>query len=78
MMDTIKALLTSKKFITTMIGVFTVLIGKIGWDVPAETLWQVVALIAGFTGSQGLADWAKEKAIIDKVDAPTPGLGNGS
>lgn len=77
MIDTIKALLTSKKFIATMVGVVAVLVSKIGWDVPEETLWQVVALIASFTGSQGLADWAKEKAIVEKVDGPKPGLGNG-
>ena len=70
-MQVIKDLFGSKKFLATLVGILSVLIGKIGWNIADETLTQVVALVASFVVGQSIADFGKEKAKIEA--AATPG-----
>lgn len=55
----IKGLVVSKKFWTGVVGVLTILVARIGWNVSEETLWQVTTVIATLLGAQGAADWGK-------------------
>ena len=66
-MQVLKDLLASKKFLATLVGILSILIGKIGWNVPDETLTQLVALVASFVVGQGIADFGKEKAKIEAM-----------
>ena len=74
MPQVLKDLLASKKFWSAVVGILAVLIGKIGWNVSEEVLWQIVAIIGTLLGAQGLADIGKEKAkteaqsVADKVN----------
>ena len=69
-MQVIKDLFASKKFLATLVGILSILIGKIGWNVPDETLTQVVALVASFVVGQGIADFGKSKALIETPPSP--------
>ena len=42
-------------------GVVATLVGKIGWDVPTETINQVVALVGTYVIGQGVADHGKHR-----------------
>ncbi len=74
MPQVLKDLFASKKFWSAVVGILAVLIGKIGWNVSEEVLWQIVAIIGTLLGAQGLADMGKEKAkteaaaVADKVN----------
>ena len=59
--EAMKALLTSKKFLTTIAGVIIVLSAKIGWQIDDEVIWQVVVLIGACVTGQGMADMGKYK-----------------
>lgn len=61
-MDTVKALLASKKFLTTMTGFIMVLLGKAKLDIDDETVWQLVILISACVTGQGIADFGKYKS----------------
>ena len=52
-------ILTSKKAIDTAVGVLIVMTNKIGLQFPAAAVTQVVAAIAAYVVSQGLADFGK-------------------
>jgi len=62
MPQVLKDLFASKKFWSAVVGILAVLVGKIGWNVSEEVLWQIVAIIGTLLGAQGLADMGKEKA----------------
>ena len=51
--------LTSKKAIATIAGVLLVITNKIGIQLPEEAVTQIVAAIAAYVVSQGLADFGK-------------------
>ena len=51
--------LTSKKAIATIAGVLLVMTNKIGLNLPEEAVTQIVAAIAAYVVSQGLADFGK-------------------
>ena len=51
--------LTSKKAIATIAGVLLVITNKIGLQLPEEAVTQIVAAIAAYVVSQGLADFGK-------------------
>lgn len=65
MLDKLKALFTSKKFICTVVGILLVIAGKVGIGITEDQMWAIVALIASFVTGQGLADFGKEKAKIE-------------
>jgi hypothetical protein len=52
-------ILTSKKAIATIAGVLLVATNKIGLNLPEEAVTQIVAAIAAYVVSQGLADFGK-------------------
>jgi len=60
-MAVLKSLFSSKKFVAMIAGVLATLIGKIGFDVPTETINQVVALVATYVVGQGVADHGKHR-----------------
>ena len=60
-MAVIKSLFSSKKFVAMITGVLATLIAKIGWDVPTETINQVVALVGTYVIGQGVADHGKHR-----------------
>lgn len=60
MMDIIKSLLSSKKFLAMIVGLIVTLVGKIGWDIPEETVSKLVGLVASYVVGQGIADFGKE------------------
>jgi hypothetical protein len=65
MPQVLKDLFASKKFLGLLVGVLGVLVGKIGWEISDDTLWQLVALVASFITGQGIADFGKSKALIE-------------
>jgi len=56
-------ILTSKKAIATMAGVLIVATNKIGLNLPEEAVTQIVAAIAAYVVSQGLADFSKNAVL---------------
>lgn len=60
-MSVLKAMLGSKKFCAMAAGVIVTLVAKIGFDIPAETINQVIALIASYVIGQGVADHGKHR-----------------
>jgi len=63
-MEVLKELLKSKKFIAMLVGVLTVLLGKVGLDLDEETLTKIVGLVAAYVLGQGIADHGKEQKKI--------------
>jgi hypothetical protein len=63
-MKTIKALLSSKKFVATLIAALVWFGGKVGLHVDTETLAGIVGPIVAYVLGQGLADSGKEAAQI--------------
>jgi hypothetical protein len=65
-MQLIKELLTSKKFVTSLLGVITAVAVKLG--APETQVEELVALVSPFlvyVGAQGFADMGKEKAKLE-------------
>tara|TARA_R110002110_G_scaffold123748_1_gene300618 strand:- start:295 stop:495 length:201 start_codon:yes stop_codon:yes gene_type:complete len=60
-MAVLKSLFSSKKFVAMITGVIATLVGKIGFDVPTETINQVVALVGTYVVGQGVADHGKHR-----------------
>ena len=55
--------LTSKKALATIAGVLVVATNKIGLNLPEEAVTQIVAAIAAYVVSQGLADFSKNAVL---------------
>ena len=66
-MEAFKALvigiLTSKKALATIAGVVIVATNRIGLNLPEEAVTQIVAAIAAYVVSQGLADFSKNAVL---------------
>jgi hypothetical protein len=77
MPQVLKELFASKKFWSAVVGILAVLIGKIGWNVSEEVLWQIVTIIGTLLGAQGLADIGKERAKTE-TEALAERLNGGS
>lgn len=61
---TVKALLSSKKFVAALLAALVWLGGKVGLNVDTETLAGIVGPIIAYVLGQGLADHGKEAAQI--------------
>jgi hypothetical protein len=61
---TVKALLSSKKFIAALLAALVWLGGKVGLHVDTETLAGIVGPIVAYVLGQGIADHGKEAALI--------------
>ena len=68
---TVKALLSSKKFIAALIAALVWLGGKVGLHVDSETMAGIVGPIVAYVLGQGIADHGKEAAQIT-ADAGAP------
>ena len=55
--------LTSKKALATIAGVLVVATNRIGLNLPEEAVTQIVAAIAAYVVSQGLADFSKNAVL---------------
>ncbi len=64
LLATLKALLSSKKFVAALIGALVWLGGKVGLNVDTETMAGIVGPIAAYVLGQGIADSGKEAAQI--------------
>jgi len=73
MWDAIKGLFGSKKFLAMLTGFIVTLVAKIGWDIPEETITKLVGLIASYILGQGMADFGKEKPVVNPVQPPAIG-----
>ncbi len=57
------SVLTSKKALATIAGVVIVATNRIGLNLPEEAVTQIVAAIAAYVVSQGLADFSKNAVV---------------
>lgn len=72
MKDILKALLSSKKFVTTLVAIMVWGLGRVGFDVPEEQLLPVVAALVAFVLAQGWSDSGKEAAKEMAKSRPVP------
>lgn len=54
-------LISSKKFQVMIVAVLTVLFGRVGLNIPEETLMQITGIVMAWLGAQGLADFQKNR-----------------
>lgn len=66
MLDTIKEMLLSKKFIVAVSGTIVALVAKIGLNLPVEDVATVLSPIIAYIIGQGWADSGKEAAKLSK------------
>lgn len=69
MLEAIKALLGSKKFLVMLAGIIVAVLAKVGVPLDPDLVNQVVGLAAAYIVGQGIADHGKEAA---KVGASPP------
>lgn len=62
-------LLTSKKAWATIAAILVWVLGRVGWDVPADELLPVIGALCVFVAGQALADVGKEAR---KIEGPKP------
>lgn len=66
-MGTVKSiigeLLSSKKALATLASILVWVIGKIGLEVPAETLLPILGALAAYVLAQGWADAGQKEAL---------------
>lgn len=76
-LNMLKQLLTSKKFVAMIAGLIVTLLAKLKFNVDPTTIAELVAMIVAFILGQGVADSGKEAAKINAVsagaNAPVPG-----
>lgn len=64
------ALLSSMKFLTTVLGIVTALAARYGFHVDPDTFWMIAGLFVVLLTGQGLTDHGKAAAqIAAKSDA---------
>jgi len=56
-------ILASKKALATIAGVLVVATNRIGLNLPEDAVTQIVAAIAAYVVSQGLADFSKNAVL---------------
>ncbi len=64
LLSTLKALLSSKKFVAALIAALVWIAGKVGLDVDTTTMAGIVGPISAYVLGQGIADSGKEAAQI--------------
>ena len=66
-LEMVKGLLGSKKFVAMLVGALVAVGVRVGMDpeVAAKVSEQVMILVLGYMGSQAAADLGKEKAKIE-------------
>lgn len=71
LLETLKALLTSKKVITALVGFVVTVAAKRGIVLSPDDVNSIVAIFAVLIGAQGAADLGKSAALIQAA-APNP------
>src|SRR5690348_15624482 len=64
----IKDLFASKKFVVMLVGIIGYALSRFGFDVSAEKIEPVVAMLAAYLVGQGIADVGKPKTL--EIEAP--------
>jgi hypothetical protein len=66
MLDVLKEMLTSKKFLAAVAGVLVAAAARIGLDLPVEDVAAVLAPIIAYIVGQGWADAGKEAIKMER------------
>lgn len=77
MLTALRALLSSKKFITTLVGVAVAIAARVGFDLDPELVAAILGVFAMLVGAQGLADQGKEAAKVN-LQPPSPTVESGT
>ena len=64
MLDVLKALFTSKKFLVMLVAIGTSVASRLGLNIDPDLLKEILAMAAAFILGQGIADHGKEAAKI--------------
>ena len=67
MLNTLREMFTSKKFVASVAGVIVGGAARIGLELPVEDVATILSPIIAFILSQGWADSGKEAAKLNKV-----------
>lgn len=70
MLEAIRAMLGSKKFIAAIAGVIATALMRFGWDVDVETVVTVLTPIIAYIIGQGVADFGSASAKIAAAQTP--------
>lgn len=62
-----KELLTSKKFIASIVGVIVTIAGKYGLELDEAALATIISPLIAYIVGQGIADHGKNKSEIDNL-----------
>lgn len=57
-------LVSSKKAVAAITGAIIAATARIGLDLPADAVNQIIAPIVAYIVGQGMADFGKEKALV--------------
>jgi hypothetical protein len=63
MKDTLRDLLTSKKFLAALTAIVVYIAGRFGFDVDTTVLDHIFTALLVYTGAQGVADMGKPAAL---------------
>lgn len=70
MLQTVKELLTSKKFIVSVSGMIVALVAKLGLELQTEDVAAIVSPVVAYVVAQGWADRGKEAEKIKTKEIP--------
>lgn len=70
MYTAVKQLLSSKKFLVMLAGVFVAVLGKVGVPIDPDLTQEILAMCAAFVVGQGIADHGKEAAKVTAGNVP--------
>lgn len=65
MLDFLRDLFGSKKFVAALAGVVFVAVNKLGLGIDENTVLAIIGLIASYVIGQGIADNGKEAVIME-------------
>jgi hypothetical protein len=77
-MKVIKDLFASKKFVVMLVGIIGYVLSRFGFDVSAEKIEPIIAVIAAYLVGQGIADVGARKpapaapAVVVVSDSEKP------
>lgn len=62
-----RELLTSKKFVMAVVATIVAAAGKLGLELPTDTVALLMTPLLTYVAAQGLADYGKNAAKVDAV-----------
>ncbi len=72
MLEAIRKLFSSAKFLTLVAALVVLGVAKLGFEIDQETAGMIAALFAVLLGAQGAADHGKEAARYAATATPPP------